>query len=846
MTARCIAALLAFAISAAAATAQVNPPTPPPPAAETQPAAAQAVADTGSVRAVLDAARAEIDQAEAAVRRPSLGSDELQALRGRLDPITERLREAIGEIEPKLEAARARLEQLGPKPKAEAPPEGPEVARDRAGRDAAVGEFDETQRLARALLLQAEQLTSQISDRRRASFTTALFQRSYSVVSPDLWLGAAQAFSRDLRALTIVGGDALSRIHDRSSPWVLTLLALSLGVGTALHIARRNLAPRLVRRDPSAVEVSPRKKLLAALGVLLVETLPAAAGSVLIYQTLVLLDLLSFRLLPVAATVLGGLVFLAFAQGLVNALFAPGRPAWRIVSVSEAAASWTMSFVVAFGAIVAVGKVLDALNGAIAAGLPIAIAVRAVVAVAAALTLAELLRRLAATETQDETCLGPYIPTEPEVGGPVRFVGWLLVGLVLAAAVAGYVAFAAFLVDQIVWISALAGLLYLALAACDRFVGGTLKEDSRVSTTLQHNLGLRRRALEQLGVVTSGLAKVVLIIVAGMIALAPWGIESGDIASNLRAAFFGFKVGDVTISLSTTIGAVLCFVFAVAATRVVQRWLTHTFLPTTELDSGLRNSIATAAGYLGFFAAASAAFAYLGLSLEKIAIVAGALSVGIGFGLQSIVNNFVSGLILLWERPIRVGDLVVVGDAEGYVRRISVRATEIQTLDRAAVIVPNSNLISGVVKNRVRGDLTGRVVVSVSIGRDKDPARAAEILTASAGAHPDILKEPAPRVMFKRIGDSSLEFDLVGFVADVNTQARVASDLNFSVFRALVDAGIVPMPGPATPLGIVGLDDVGGALQHIADAIAAQAGSGAPDRDVPSRPRAVEARGRAG
>ena len=124
----------------------------------------------------------------------------------------------------------------------------------------------------------------------------------------------------------------------------------------------------------------------------------------------------------------------------------------------------------------------------------------------------------------------------------------------------------------------------------------------------------------------------------------------------------------------------------------------------------VRNSIITVAGYVGVIISGAVAFSYLGLSLDKLAIVAGALSVGIGFGLQSIVNNFVSGLILLWERPIRVGDLMVVGDNEGYVRRINVRATEIETFDRSTVIVPNSNLISGVVKNRVRSDRIVRVI----------------------------------------------------------------------------------------------------------------------------------------
>jgi potassium efflux system protein len=173
--------------------------------------------------------------------------------------------------------------------------------------------------------------------------------------------------------------------------------------------------------------------------------------------------------------------------------------------------------------------------------------------------------------------------------------------------------------------------------------------------------------------------------------------------------------------------------------------------------------------------------------------------VGIGFGLQSIVNNFISGLILLWERPIRVGDLVVVGDAEGYVRRINVRSTEIQTGDRAMLIVPNSNLISGVVRNRVRNDRVGRVLVSVPVPRaSSDPDQVAEIMRKAALAHREVMSEPNPRVLFKKVTENTIDFDLVCFVDDIDAAGRVSSELYFEIFRGLRKAGIgAPAPAPA-------------------------------------------------
>ncbi|HEX8417431.1 MAG TPA: mechanosensitive ion channel domain-containing protein, partial [Methylobacterium sp.] len=191
---------------------------------------------------------------------------------------------------------------------------------------------------------------------------------------------------------------------------------------------------------------------------------------------------------------------------------------------------------------------------------------------------------------------------------------------------------------------------------------------------------------------------------------------------------------------------------------------------------------------------------------------------------------------------IRVGDQVVIGDSEGIVKRISVRSTEIQTFDRSAEIVPNSNLISGVVKNRVRGDRTGRVIVAVSVLRSKDPVHAAELITACAAAHPDVLKAPAPRVVFRKIGDPMLDFELMAWITDVDFSLKVQSDLNFAVFKALSGAGMIPEMGPgASIVTVQGLEPVENALGQIAQvfANAAPAASAEPET---AQPRAASRR----
>lgn len=775
-----------------------QPQVAPAPAPATAAPATSISAETKAARAKLDGFKADLDQKEAAIQGRTMSDADLQNIRLQIEPIIAEIRTVIDEQAPRLEASKQRLTQLGPKPDKGQPEESPDVARDRAEREAAVAELDETQRLGRALLVQAEQLNTQIGDLRRAGFTRALFEQSDGIVSPSLWMNVVQAVPRELRALGIVLGDALEQLRRSTSLGILLLLGLAIGAAIALYAGRRSIAPRLVKRDPAITDPARRSRLLAALGVLVLGAGPAIAGSWIVWVAFDSADIVPPRLEQVVRAILSGLAFIAFVRALIDAILAPDHASWRLIPVRDVSATRIMSFSVTLATVMVVGKVIEAFNKAIAAALPITVITRAVFALAVGLIFAELLRRFATRETQDEACLGPYVAPDVDIGGPLRSLGWFLVALIIGSVLGGYVALASFLIDQTVWISIVVALLVLCIALADEFIGGSLRGQTRIATALQANTGLRRRSLEQLGVLGSGIARLALIIVGILLVLAPWGIESTDVTSSLRAVFFGFNVGDVTISLSSILLAALLFAAAFAVTRMIQRWLSNTFLPATDLDAGLRNSITTAAGYVGIITAGMLAFTYLGLSLERVTIVAGALSVGIGFGLQSIVNNFISGLILLWERPIRVGDLVVVGDGEGYVRRINVRSTEIQAFDRSTIIVPNSNLISGIVRNRVRNDRVGRVLVSIPVPRASDPDQVAEIMRKSALAHREVMSEPAPRVLFKKVTENTIDFDLICFVDDIDAAGRVSSDIYFEIFRGLRKAGIgVPAPAAA-------------------------------------------------
>lgn len=780
-------------------------------------ALAQAPADEGLSRARVEALRGELQQMEAALGNRDLGDLELQRLRQRADPILDELRRGGDDLTQRAEQAKARLEQLGPKPAANAPAESAELAAERATRGKALAEADEAARLARALLLQTEQIISGVADKRRALFARTLFASGPSLLSPALWVSLVGSLPQDVRAFRLLVTDWLGAIGAQAGSGRLALVLLALCAGVALYLARQRYLPVLMARLGAEGDTTRLERLGAAVLRLAAGALPAALASWLVYAALTGGGFVPFRLQPFLWALLGGLALLAFVGALADATLAPKWPQRRVFPVTDRQARDLKRMAAGAAAVLVTSKLVETILQAIAAGLSLSIAVRAGFALLFALVLALGLSRLRdPTQSEAEASLGPYVARDAALSGPLRLLGWLLALAIAGAALSGYVAFASFLADQAMWAAIVITLVVLALMLADESLQRLLAGDSTVSKALQTNVGLRKRALEQLAVVSTGVIKLTLLVIGGMLVLAPWGVESSDLTSSLRAAFFGFKVGDVTISLSAIIIAGVLFALGLAATRALTRWLDDRFLPATDLDVGLRNSLKTIAGYVGFVAALALAISSLGLSLERLTIVAGALSVGIGFGLQSIVSNFVSGLILLWERPIRVGDLIVVGDGEGVVKRINVRSTEIETFDRSTVIVPNSNLISGVVKNRVRSDRSGRVIVSLSVPRMADARRVNDVLLSVAADHPQILDAPPPRVLFKKITDASLDFDLICIVPDVDLVGIVASDLHFAIFERLRAEGIGQ---PEREVAVKGLDRIEDTLEELVDTI---------------------------
>ena len=269
-----------------------------------------------------------------------------------------------------------------------------------------------------------------------------------------------------------------------------------------------------------------------------------------------------------------------------------------------------------------------------------------------------------------------------------------------------------------------------------------------------------------------------------------WGARVVDIQDVWLSLKDGIVLGDTRISISDFITFVIIFFIGYTLTRLLQSALRLSVLPNTKIDTGAQNALVTGVGYIGIFFSALIAITSMGLDLSSLAIVAGALSVGIGFGLQAIVSNFLSGIILLVERPIKVGDWIQVGAYSGYVSKIAVRSTTIDTFDQANVIIPNADFISGTVTNMTHLSKRGRVKVPVGVAYDSDPVFVKEILMDIVSSNANILKSPGPSVFLLGFGPDSIDFEIRGILRDVNSITSTRSEINFEILRRFAQEGI--------------------------------------------------------
>ncbi|MBV8840727.1 MAG: mechanosensitive ion channel family protein [Alphaproteobacteria bacterium] len=725
----------------------------------------------------IDPIRASLDQIETTARR----SADMRALADQseqLNPLRDTLRAKLADLAPRLADLDARLKSLGPAPADNAPPESAAVTAERTRIAQQRAEIDAAIKQVQVLQTRAEQLANLLSERRRSAYSEALFQRSPNVLDPRFWVDVAAALPDTIERLVRLTQDTAVNAREqggtaRMLSAGLTLVGLMIFlIGLARWWRRVGLIARAGARYGKAFAA-----LIVFLRLALALPLTVLVVAILLDQ----FELVSRDHVRVLTGLLIGTAVAALARAAAISVLAPDDRQRRLLERDDATAQWLAAHLIWGGRLFGAFIVLRTLNRAIVAPEPIDVALRMLFALAIGALLVHLL--IGRREGETEAAQAQRIPG-------MRLLTWIIIATLAAALLSGYAGLAAFEAERVVFTVALAGTLYLLLIVTNAVIDRITSAESAGGRVLARQLGIDARRLALFGRITSGIVRAVFVLIVLALALGRWEIAAADLFDALRGASLGIRIGDFTISFGALFGAILLFLIIAGLTKLIQRWLEREVLPQSAIEPSLQLSIVTVFGYIGTIVALLAALSEIGIDPQKIALVAGALSVGIGFGLQSIVSNFVSGLILLAERPIRIGDQIVVKGEEGFVRRISVRATEIETFDKASVLVPNSELITGVVKNRTHANLLGRVNIRLTVSYASDPDKVMAILRARVDAHPDVLKQPPPAIQLTEFGPTAIAFDVFCIVPNLGDGGRIKSEIQVAILREFRAGGI--------------------------------------------------------
>ncbi|QJQ19102.1 mechanosensitive ion channel family protein [Pseudomonas sp. SK] len=633
----------------------------------------------------------------------------------------------------------------------------------------------------------ARDLSTQIVNLRRSQFNSQITSRAASPLSPAFWQSIIRPTQDDVARLRDLRGEAADAIGSAFSVehrWLfITSLVAAILVWTLVRrVFERLLASAMVRWLP---EGRLRRSSLA-LSVSLA-TLGTIAGSVsLLRWGLESSAELGSDIASLANHVLALVVFSAFITGLGRAMLMLQRPSWRLPPIHDEVASALGWFPKVLALALMVMMTMERINSVIGASLALTVAVNGLTALVVAFTFAGALLCYRRTLRKDD------LERPTGLAGLIPFVMVIWLTLILLALLAGYLTLAYFLTGKLLWVSLVITCAYLLTTFFGDLCETLLSPRQPGGLALASTLGLAPRHQAQASTILAGIGRTVVLFLALLLALMPSGTSPSELLLSLADwdGTGGKLLGNLNIVPQDILLALAIFFGGLFAIRVVKRWLSERLLPETDMDAGMRASLVTLVGYLGFIFLAMLVMSTLRINLTSLTWVVSALSVGIGFGLQQIVQNFISGLILLTERPVKVGDWVSLAGVEGDIRRINVRATEIQMSDRSTVIVPNSQFISQNVRNVTMGNALGVVGITLTLPLETDANRVRELLLAAYQEHEAILDAPATSVSFKDLTSSGMVIGVSGYVAGPRQVSGTRSDLLFTILGRLRAEGI--------------------------------------------------------
>ena len=750
----------------------------------------------GETDQALNTFRTELDGITEQLRNPVLDEGKLFETRLKLEDLRTEVVNRSFSVAGWLAEVNQQIASLG-----EPPPQGTSedagIAKARADLLAMRDRLQSLKSQFDVIAVEAEQSAGRVSALQRDQFLERIFDSNRSILNPTLWYDMAAGLGMLLTSIGFQLKGWWAEVRPKGDPLGLLIIPASLFIFLGGYRLLQGFAKRWLSRFSSRGRpIDDMARLWRIVRALI--TVSIVPLILLIPVDLALdasgygspkLDMVGDPLVELITT---GLFFYVLALRIA----APGEPDWRIIDLDDRAASrFTL-----LAAIAALVSVVNSQHGKLAETLYLNVIYTVAQSALSALVLLCLLS-LILVVAKNQNGLPARTGRKLYFGWVAALVPaiWVLIIIGFLALLTGYVAFASYIANQLVQTAMVLAPLFLIYHLIDAAVTSSFDPHTGFGVFMRRITGLGERSIERMGLILRTGADMLLLFTVVPVILVIWTLTWVDFTGFYNTLVNGVKIGEITISPGLVLMMLAILACGIVLTKLFNRWLARRILGDTRINKGVQDSILKGSTYLGYLIAAVLALTATGVDFSSLALIAGALGVGIGLGLQSIVNNFVSGLIILAERPIRVGDSVSVPAGEGIVRRINVRSTEIETFDACSIVLPNSLLVTEPVRNWTHHDNMGRFLVAVTVGYDADAEEVRKLLLETVREHERVLSSPEPSALLARFGPGGLDFELRASVADVFEGAAVASEVRFRLLSRFREKGITLAP----PLGVM-------------------------------------------
>lgn len=671
----------------------------------------------------------------------------------------------------------------------------PEIIKERAKYEAEAGKYKSQQAQSALILTKIDEINSLILKKRNEELINDILAKQSSIFQPEEFWLSLLGFGHFLKGILISPVNWYQQLNtEQQNNARRSLGVLSVMIGAAFIVAvfirqyiRKNFGYNLEINSPTyGLKFRAAVWIFIANGAIPAAIIAAFWTWINNYELMAGSDFAI--LLKNFATYL--LYFLILRAGILAA-FAPKNPDWRIFNIDAKNVRKASNAFITAAATITMVSFFQRLATEISHQPEIiysmqifANAIKAFAIIWVAFRVMYDVKDLSEEEVESENIQKLSVSSQAA----------LAIILFMTAAVSfslfGYISFSAYLINRFIASVAVIGFLYIAY---------------NLLLMLYHNIirwrfwitvfRVNRRSLIKSEVWFGIILTPIVYLFGALVLLAVWGVSVDILIAKTKGVLTGFNIGEVHVSITSLLLGVISFWVAMLLVKMLKNSIQQGALSKLDFDDGMKNSIISGVGFFGFIFSVILGVAVAGGSFKSLAIMAGALSFGAGLGLQNIVSNLVAGITILFERPIKLGDIVIINGYEGTVKQISMRSTILEMANKSNVIIPNSAIISGSVVNKTHDNRMSRIEIKVGVDYDSDINQVRDILLSVAQNDSGVLKTPAPVLTFTDFGDSSLDFQLNCYIANVSKTAEVTFRLRENIIKAFREAGInIPFP----------------------------------------------------